>query len=213
MAGATGLVGQAVLALLLADKTWSAVHTTGRRPPGVSHPKLVAHLIDDFAAFVSPAVDDVFIALGTTIKIAGSREAFRAVDFDAVLAVAKAARAAGARRLVLVSAMGANAGSSVFYSRTKGEIENAVMALGFDSVVIARPSLLVGDRTALQQPDRAGEKWALRLTGWLAPLLRFVPANYKPVAANDVALAMVDAVKHAQPGPLILLSGELQALR
>jgi len=118
----------------------------------------VVQVTDSFNEFNAPAVDDVFIALGTTIKVAGSREAFRAVDFDAVVAVARAARAAGATRLGVVSAMGADSRSPVFYNRVKGEMEDAVQGLGFETVVIARPSLLAGDRTALKQAPRPGEK-------------------------------------------------------
>lgn len=213
VAGATGLVGRAVLDRLLADKSgsgWPAVHTIGRRPPGVTHAGLSVHLADSFKALALPPVDDVYIALGTTIAAAGSREAFRAVDFDAVVDIARSARAAGATRLALVSAMGADAGSSIFYNRIKGEAEAAVAALGFDSVVIVRPSLLAGDRAALRQPHRPAEQWALRLTRWLAPLLPLVPANYRPVLATDVAAAMVDALKSAAPGSRVLLSGELQ---
>ncbi|RYF38469.1 MAG: epimerase [Comamonadaceae bacterium] len=194
----------------MADKRWSSVHAVGRRAPGVSHPKLVVHLAADLSAFAAPRCDDVFIALGTTIRTAGSREAFRAVDLDAVLSVARAAHAAGASRLALVSAMGADPESSVFYTRTKGEVEAAVCALGFDSVVIARPSLLVGNRAALQQPGRPAEALALRVAKWLAPLIRRLPRDMRPVAADDVAAAMVRALATSPPGSRVLLSGDLQ---
>ncbi|MEO8297238.1 MAG: NAD(P)H-binding protein [Burkholderiales bacterium] len=164
VAGATGLVGREVVALLLADPAYAAVHTVGRRAPPLQHPKLQHHAVDFTAEpglWALPALDEVFIALGTTIKVAGSQAAFRAVDFDAVLAVARAARQAGATRLGLVSAMGADAASRIFYSRVKGEVEAAVSRLGYSSVVIARPSMLHGDRTALDQPVRPGEQIAL----------------------------------------------------
>ena len=120
--------------------------------------RVVAHVVDFEALQPLAPVDEVYLALGTTIKVAGSQAAFRAVDLDANVAVARAARDAGARRLGLVSAKGADAGSRVFYSRVKGETEDAVAALGFDAVVIARPSLLVGDRESLGQPSRLGER-------------------------------------------------------
>src|SRR5690606_8438631 len=119
--------------------------------PGLdAHPRLRLHVLDFTAAELRvPPADDVCIALGTTIKAAGSQAAFRRVDFDAVVNTARAARAAGATRLAVVSALGADARSRVFYNRVKGEMQQAVQALGYDAVVIAQPSLLVGDRTAL----------------------------------------------------------------
>ncbi|MGQ2980609.1 MAG: NAD(P)H-binding protein [Polaromonas sp.] len=207
VAGATGLVGREILARLLADKSYAAVHCVGRRPPGITHPKLQVHVIADFATFEAPAVDDVFIALGTTIKVAGSQPAFRAVDFDAVLAVARSARAAGARRLGIVSAMGASASSGVFYNRVKGEMEDAAGQLGYDTVVLARPSLLSGDRSTLGQPQRAAEKFAAAAMRLLRPL---TPANYRAINAADVAAALVNGVLGGPPGQTVLLSGDMQ---
>lgn len=207
VAGATGLVGREILARLLADKTYSAIHCVGRRQPQVAHPKLVVHLAHDFAAFHAPAVDDVFIALGTTIKVAGSQQAFRAVDLDAVLAVARSARAAGARKLGVVSAMGANAKSGVFYNRVKGEMENAISLLGYDSLVLARPSLLSGDRSSLGQAKRAAEKIAATTMRLLRPV---TPANYRAIAAADVAEALVNTLQATSSGQRVLLSGEMQ---
>jgi uncharacterized protein YbjT (DUF2867 family) len=163
---------------------------------------------DSFSEFTAPAVDDVFIALGTTIKVAGGREAFRSIDFDAVVAVARAARAAGATRLGVVSAMGADSRSPVFYNRVKGEMEDAVKGLGFETVVIARPSLLAGDRTSLKQAQRPGEKWALGAMTLFKPL---IPNNYRAIPAADVAAALIAAVQLGQPGPRVLLSGEMQS--
>ncbi|MDP1566252.1 MAG: epimerase [Polaromonas sp.] len=179
----------------------------GRRQPGVTHPKLQVHLSADFATFQPPPVDDVFIALGTTIKVAGSQPAFRAVDFEAVLAVARSARAAGARRLGVVSAMGASATSGVFYNRIKGEMEEAVGQLGYDSVVLARPSLLSGDRSSLAQPQRAAEKVAATAMRLLKPL---TPANYRAIAAEHVAAALVNSLLASPPGRTVLLSGDMQ---
>ncbi|MDP3413279.1 MAG: nucleoside-diphosphate sugar epimerase [Polaromonas sp.] len=207
VAGATGLVGREILARLLADNSYAAVHCVGRRQPGVTHPKLQVHLSADFTTFQPPPVDDVFIALGTTIKVAGSQPAFRAVDFDAVLAVARSARAAGARRLGVVSAMGASATSSVFYNRIKGEMEEAVGRLGYDSLVLARPSLLSGDRSSLGQPQRAAEKLAATAMRLLRPL---TPANYRAIDAANVAVALVNSVLASPPGQTVLLSGDMQ---
>lgn len=206
LAGATGLVGRAILEGLLADGSVAAVHVLGRRAPGVSHPKLTPHLVDFRALPPLPPLDEVYLALGTTIKAAGSQAAFRAVDFDANLSVACAALAAGARRAGLVSAMGADAKSGIFYNRVKGELEEALAQLGFEGLVVARPSLLVGDRKALGQPERPAERVATAVAGLLGPL---VPANYRPVAASAVARALLARVPAAR-GQVILLSGEMR---
>jgi uncharacterized protein YbjT (DUF2867 family) len=208
VAGATGLVGREILRHLLADATVGMVHALGRRPLDV-HPRLTSHTVDFAAVPRLPALDEVYLAIGTTLKIAGSQEAFRAVDFDANLAVAVAAKAAGARRLGLVSAMGADARSRVFYSRIKGELEDAVAAVGFEGVVIARPSLLVGDRESLGQPTRAVERAGARVSALLRPL---IPANYRAVAATDVAAALLARVPTAS-GRQVILSGAMQPPR
>ena len=161
----------------------------------------------DFTALPPlPALDEVYLALGTTIKVAGSQAAFRAIDFDANLAVARAAKAAGARRVGLVSAMGAEARSRIFYSRVKGELEEALSALGFEALVIARPSFLAGDRETLGQPVRTGEKLALRVGALLRPLM---PANYRAIAASAVAATLLARVPVAR-GREVLLSGAMQ---
>jgi uncharacterized protein YbjT (DUF2867 family) len=206
VAGATGLVGRAVLEGLLADQSVAAVHALGRREPGITHPKLYPHVVDCAGLPPLPPLDEVYLALGTTIKDAGSRADFRAVDFDANLAVARAALDAGARRAGLVSAMGADANSRIFYNRVKGETEDALARLTFEGLVIARPSLLAGDREALGQHARTGEKVATVLSRILGP---FVPSNYKPIAASDVARALLARVPAAR-GRVVLLSGEMR---
>lgn len=207
VAGATGLVGQEILKALLADKTVAAVHCVGRRAPGVTHPKLTSHVLELNALPRLPKVDECFIALGTTIKVAGSQAAFQAVDLDAVVAVARAALSSGATRLGVVSAMGADAQSRVFYNRIKGEMEQSLTRMGFGSLVIARPSLIDGDRAALGQRERAGEGVGLVLARGLRPLL---PANYRAILARDVAHALIRAVQTAAPGVTTLLSGQMQ---
>ena len=206
LVGATGLVGRAILKGLLADASVTAIHALGRREPGVAHPKLTPHVVDFATLPPFPPLDEVYLALGTTIKAAGSQAAFRVVDFDANLAVARAALAAGARLAGLVSAMGADAKSRVFYNRVKGDIEDALTRLQFDGLVIARPSLLVGDRAALGQPKRQAEKAAAAVSKLLGPL---IPANYRPIAAADVARALLARVPAAR-GRMVLLSGQMQ---
>lgn len=207
IAGASGLVGREVLNGLLADDTVTTIHSLGRRELSLTHPKLIQHRLDFSKALPAlPSVSEAFIALGTTIKVAGSQEAFRAVDFDAVVAVAKAAKAAGAKRLGVVSAMGASKTSPIFYNRVKGEMEEALSSLGFETLVIARPSFLAGDREALGQPLRSGEKLALNVSRWLSPL---IPSNYASVRAKSVAQALLRNVPGTQ-GQRVMLSGELR---
>jgi uncharacterized protein YbjT (DUF2867 family) len=213
LAGATGLVGRALLSRLLGAGRSQRVVVLARKPLPATQardPRLSV-LVGDMAALAAEAkpVDDVYIALGTTIKVAGSEAAFRAVDFDLVVAIARAARAAGARRLGVVSALGADRGSRVFYNRVKGEMEEAVSDLGYASVVIARPSLLLGDRAALGQPTRRAEVFAARVLG---PLLPLVPAGVRPIRADTVATALIAALDDAAAGTTVLPSAELQRL-
>ncbi len=217
LAGATGLIGAALLALLRHSADYGHTHLLLRRAlPGpatdAADARVTPHVVD-FAQLSNPraaplpAVDDVFIALGTTIKVAGSQAAFRRVDFDHVVATARAARAAGARRLAVVSALGADPNSSVFYNRVKGEMQAAIAELGYESVVIAQPSLLIGDRSALGQPTRAGEVWINRV---LKPWRGLVPRGVRPIKASAVAAALLAATLAAQPGVRILGSGDMQ---
>ncbi|MET0312719.1 MAG: NAD(P)H-binding protein [Burkholderiaceae bacterium] len=212
VAGATGLVGREILRSLSTDDSVAAVHCLVRRPVAPSppaHPKVTFHTVDFTALPALPAADEVYIALGTTIRDAGSEAAFRAVDLDAVAATAVAARAAGASRCGLVTAMGADTGSRIFYSRVKGEAEAAVRAAGFEQLVVARPSMLIveGSRTALGQRERAGEKLVTPLMRLAAPL---IPANYRAVSPVDVARKLLATVPVVVNGFTVLLSGDLQ---
>jgi uncharacterized protein YbjT (DUF2867 family) len=205
LAGASGLVGRSILEGLLADQSVQAVHVLGRRNPRVAHARITGHIVDFAALPPLPPVDEVYLALGTTIKVAGSQAAFRAIDFDANLAVARAALAAGARRCGLVSAMGANAKSSVFYNRVKGELEEALAQLPFNGLVIARPSLLVGNRASLGQPERPLEKVSAVFMKILGPL---IPANYRAIAATQVARTLLARTPSTE-GRVVVLSGEM----
>ncbi len=201
IAGATGLVGHALLARLLADPAVARVHALARRPLP-PHAKLVACAAEfdaldrALASVPSDAEPDVFCALGTTIRTAGSQAAFRRVDHDYVLALARWAVAARARRFLVVSALGADAHSRNFYSRVKGETEDALRALPLRSLVIARPSLLAGDRAEW----RLGERLALAAT---RPLRALIPAGVRPIDADDVAAALVAAARQDQPPPVL----------
>jgi uncharacterized protein YbjT (DUF2867 family) len=204
VAGATGLVGGEILAGLVADEGVAEVRVLVRRPldRGALTPK-VRELVADFDALdANPdwfRVDQVLCALGTTIRKAGSRDAFRRVDFDYPFAVARLAHAQGARHFLLVSSAGADARSRVFYSRVKGELEDAVRAVGFTALTIARPSVLIGPR----EERRAGELVLKRL----APLF---PGAWKPVHAKQVASALVRAARDGTPGVAILDNAALR---
>ncbi|HYJ10876.1 MAG TPA: NAD(P)H-binding protein [Polyangiaceae bacterium] len=199
LAGATGLVGRELLRQMAEASHYDRLHVLVRRPvkelSGLD--KVQAHQVDFDALPALPAVDDVLIALGTTIKAAGSQEAFRRVDYDYVVDVARAARAAGAKRLGLVSALGADPKSRAFYNRVKSEAEQAVCELGYDSVVIAQPSLLIGDREALGQPVRRGELVARRVLG---PLSKLIPLAVRPVEASAVASALLEHLRTTPKG-------------
>ncbi|MBS0453699.1 MAG: NAD(P)H-binding protein [Proteobacteria bacterium] len=205
LAGATGLIGALVLRALLADPAVARVQVLARRPLDATHPKLKVHVVDFRSLPPLEPVDEAYLALGTTIKIAGSQEAFRAVDLDANLAVARAAVAAGARRIALVSAVGADAKSAVFYNRVKGELEDALKALALDALVIAQPSLLLGDRKALNQPPRFGEGFAAPVMKLISPIL---PRQYRPVEGASVAQALEKTLPTAS-GLVVLSSDEL----
>ena len=200
LAGATGLIGSHVLKLLLAEDEWSRVVTVGRRPMPELHKKLEQRVLDlGELETVSdlPHVDDVFCCLGTTIKQAGSQPAFRRVDHAFILGVAHAGLHAGAKQFLLVSAIGADPGSRVFYSRVKGETESAIRRLAFQSVQIFRPSLLLGERSEF----RVGERIAMVVAPPLSLLLLGRLRRYRPIRAETVARAMVNLAREAPRGP------------
>lgn len=195
LAGATGLVGGLILKALLEDSSVVEVHTLSRRPLKVCHPKLQVHIVNFTQLPDLPPVDEVYLALGTTIRVAGSKAAFRAVDYDANLAVAQSAFASGARRVGLVSAGASSAHSRMFYNRVKGELEDTLKALPFIALVIAQPSMLLDYRKGLDQPTRYGELIGIPLFKLLSPIL---PGAYKPVHAKAVAQALVRTVPTAE---------------
>jgi uncharacterized protein YbjT (DUF2867 family) len=206
ISGASGLVGGFALQLLLEQPWCERVVSFGRRPSGKTHDKLLEKSVD-FAAFDAgdaPAPAVALCALGTTIKKAGSKEAFRAVDHDAVLSFAKAAKERGTKAFIVVTALGADPGAMVFYNRVKGEVEAALRAMEWPSLVIAQPSLLLGDRAE----SRPGERVSIVLSRALRPLLS--PFSGRPIEASDVARAIVEAAKSPPPGVTVLSSGAMQ---
>ena len=155
-----------------------------------------------------PRVDDVFCCLGTTMKRAGSEEAFRRVDFTYVHELARLASRHGASRFLLVSALGANSRSRVFYNRVKGEVEEAVRKLPFDGVHIFRPSLLLGER----RESRPGERFAILAARALGFMFVGPLGRYRPIAARAVAVAMIRIAKDAARGVHVYESDRIRAL-
>jgi uncharacterized protein YbjT (DUF2867 family) len=212
IAGATGLVGGYLLRQLLDAPEYDRVVALGRRPVDLAHPKLV-QVTADFAALdkvdADLRCDDAFCCLGSTIRQSGSKEKFRAVDHGAVLAFAWAARRGGAARFFVVSSLGADARSRVFYNRVKGETEAALEVLGFRTLAIFRPSLLLGPRTEL----RPGERFAAAVM-WLAdPLLLGPLRPCRAIRAETVARAMVRcSFGQDGRGVLIFPSDEIEDL-
>lgn len=204
LAGATGLVGRHVLARALADPRVTHVVAPTRRPLP-AHPNLDAPLVD-FDALPADAAwwraDAVICALGTTMKTAGSRDAFRRVDHDYPLAIADLARRHGTPVYVLNSAMGANAQSRVFYNRVKGELESALRTRGFASLTLVRPGLIGGDR----DERRVGETLATHVLRTLRPLL---PRKWRINPAERIADALLDAALDPPAGVHVVASDAL----
>lgn len=206
VAGATGLIGHRVLDKSLADARIVSVVAPTRRPLA-AHPKLDNPLVDfgwlpEDAAWWS--VDGVICALGTTRAKAGSDEAFRTVDYDYPLAIARLAHRHGAKRFALNSSLGADAASRLHYSRTKGEIEEAIKAIGFSSLTIVRPGLIGGDRDEF----RLGERIAAVVLGALGPLL---PRRYRISPADKIADALIEAAVTSPPGIHLIEAERLAA--
>lgn len=202
LAGATGLTGEHLLDRLLSEPTIKRVLAPSRRPLA-EH----AHLdnpvgeLNDLLAQLQGQVDAAFCCLGSTIKQAGSQEAFRAIDHDLVQAFAKRARELGARHLLVISALGADAKSAVFYNRVKGEMEQALIAQDWPQLTIVRPSLLLGARSEF----RLGEQLA-------APFMRWLPGKYRGIQAAALARALWRLALEESDGVRIVESDELRRL-
>ncbi len=204
LAGTSGLIGSALAAQWPGPGT---LHCLVRRPWPAAGPHTRILQVDYGHLPRLPRAEQAYCCLGTTIKTAGSQRAFRAVDLDAVVAFARAAQAAGVKRLAVVSALGASPASANFYNRVKGEMEAALAALDFETLVVARPSLLVGDRSALGQPTRPLEQ----LAQWLsAPLAAVLPRMWRPIPAATVARALLRTLPSAPAGVTSLSSASLQ---
>jgi uncharacterized protein YbjT (DUF2867 family) len=211
--GATGLVGSAFARLALASGRYRAVRALVRR---ASTPEVegIDEQVVDLEGLLEPAsplahhfsVDHVFCCLGTTIKVAGTKERFRRVDHDYPLAAARLAMAAGARRFVVVTAVGADTASPVFYNRVKGELEAALRELAFpEGVIVLHPSLLLGDR----REHRAGEAIASVLMRATRPLFAGPLERYRAIRDEEVARAMLNAAFEPNSGMRVLEGREL----
>lgn len=207
VAGATGLVGGELVRQLLESPRYARVIAVTRRAPEITHPKLTYEITD----FRNPGMalhnitpDDVFCCLGTTMAKAGSREKFYEIDFVYPLELAKATLKLGARQYLLASALGADKDSAIYYNRVKGELEEAIKALGFESVHLFRPSLLLGPRQEKRIAEDAGKLFS-KVFGFL------LPRKYKAVESHAVARAMIMEAGREQPGIHVHESSELQA--
>ena len=194
LAGATGLIGKALLPFLLNDTSYSSVTVLVRRSTGLTHPKLQERIVD-FARLAELDLDfngaDVYCSLGTTIKKAGSQAAFRKVDYTYPFELAKIAKSRGAQQFLIVTAIGSAVDSKIFYSRVKGEIEADLKQLGLPSLHIFRPSLLLGNR----EEFRAGERFWTHASKFLLPLFQGPLRRYRPIHDAVVAKAMLLAAK------------------
>lgn len=205
LAGATGLVGGLVLSQLLLDERVTRVVAPTRRPLPMTHARLFNPVVD-FDALPADAdwwrVDSVICALGTTMRQAGSRAAFRRVDHDYPVAIARHALSGGALAYALNSATGADVASRFFYNRVKGEVERDLDALGYLSLTVVRPGLIEGERAQ----RRTGEHLAGLALHALAPVL---PRRFRPSPADHVAAALVDAALNARPGHHVIEAAQL----
>ena len=205
VAGATGLVGRECVDLLLAQPAFTRITALVRRPlvNEIDSERLKIERVDfdrlDDRQEVF-GVDSIVCALGTTMRQAGSEPAFRHVDFDFPLAVARIGIARGARHFLLVSSAGASAASGRFYLRVKGELEDAVTELGYPSLTIVRPSFLVGDRAEPRFGEGMARRWAF-----------LFPARLRPVKATRVAAALVHAASEEAPGKRVIENREIQS--
>jgi uncharacterized protein YbjT (DUF2867 family) len=203
--GATGLTGGLLLDLLLASDQYTKVIIYVRKSIQKQHPKLVEQIINYDTIETAVEADDIYCCLGTTIKIAKTKEAFEKVDLHYPLKIAALQQKAGSKQFLVVSAMGASTTSSIFYSRTKGLMEEGLAAIGFKGLYIFRPSFIVGDR----KEERIGEKIGIFISKLIAPLMIGGLKNYKPVEASAIAACMIKHALSNQEGKHIILSGDI----
>jgi uncharacterized protein YbjT (DUF2867 family) len=203
--GATGLVGKQLLKQLLQNDNFEKVRIFVRRDAGISHPKLEQQVVDfsNEETWVKNLTGDVlFSALGTTMKQAGSKEKQYEVDYTFNLRFAQKAKTNGIENYVLVSSVGANPKSNIFYPRIKGELDEAVTKLGFKNLTVLRPSSLTGDR----EETRWMEKMSIPIVRFVT---RFILRKYRPISGETVAQAMINAVLKPDPEKTIWEADEV----
>jgi len=208
LVGASGLVGRELLDLLLADALYDKVVVLTRKPLLIDNAKYENHVIDFDRLteyYKNIVADDIFCCLGTTMRVAGSKEAFKKVDYTYPLEIAKLAKAAGAEQYLLVSALGANENSSIFYNKVKGEVERAIEALGYPSFKVFRPSLLLGNRSEQRNGEDAA-KIFYKIFGLI------IPAKYKAIEARRVAQAMLAAATLKKSGMIVYESDAMRKM-
>ncbi|MCD4731000.1 MAG: NAD-dependent epimerase/dehydratase family protein [Bacteroidales bacterium] len=211
IAGASGLVGSELLKLLIDNAGYTSVHILSRKPLETKSAKTVEHIVnfDELDKFDPEAqIDHIFCTLGTTIKKAKSKENFRKVDYDYILALGKKAKLWNADKFLMVSSLGANAKSAIFYNRVKGEIENALKQLELSHLFIFRPSLLLGNR----KEQRTGEKTAINVYKVLEAIFIGPFKKYKGIEAKQVAKGMLNTALQNTDTFKILESDEIQTL-
>jgi uncharacterized protein YbjT (DUF2867 family) len=211
LVGASGLVGGHCLQLLLEDQVYTGVTALVRKPLALVHEKLAQHVVnfDDletFSEFLHS--DDVYCCLGTTIKKAGSQEAFRKVDFEYPMKLAAFAEHCGANQFLIVSSLGADPHSRIFYNRVKGEVEEAIRKVPFTAIHVFRPSLLLGER----KEHRPGEKASAVVMAALRPAMIGPLVKYRAIQARDVAKAMVRVAQMGLQGVNIFESQQIQKI-
>lgn len=210
LAGASGLVGSHCLHFLLEDNYYERIILLSRSPLDFNRKdqRVAEHIIN----FDTPGIfdqlvkaDHIICTLGTTIKKAGSKEAFMKVDFSYPVEIARAAFRNGAEEFLVVSSLGADPKSRIFYNSVKGRMEEAVSSIGFKSLTIFRPSLLLGSRKEFRLGEEIGKS--------ISKLLSFsIPAKYKPIDAHEVAGAMVFTAKANPPGRHVIESGRIRKM-
>jgi len=207
IAGASGLIGSQLLQLLLSNNTFTNVVSVGRRKLPFEHSKLKQYIVDfDKLEELNVEVDAVFCCLGTTINKAGSKEAFKKVDYHFPLALANYAFEKGAKSFHIVTAMGANAQSGIFYNKVKGLVEDDLVKVEINQIHIYRPSLLLGNRAEKRVMERFGQLIMNALGFLFIGLLK----NYKAIEANKVALFMLQSSTSDNNGCFVHSSGEMQ---
>lgn len=212
IAGASGLVGGHCLNLLLQSERYSQVISIGRRDVPVIHPKLDQQVVDfdnlrKYASILA-AADDVYCCLGTTIKKAGSKEAFYKVDYKYVVQLAELTSASQASQFLVVTAMGADPKAKIFYNKVKGRAEKDIQAQNFTTIHIFRPSLLLGER----EEKRLGETIGAALMKPLSILMLGPLKKYKPIKGETVARAMLQAASMDKEGIFIYPSNKIEQL-